>query len=371
MSEMSAQEYRELTSTLRKKLAAALGLPRVPDAVWGYLDRLDYPVDFVTAYPPKQWEGSHEWDELVDVARDRMKEAHSRTTGPGGASEEDLRVSADHAETVLDGAAVLDEYSKQRAETFSEVTAILASRRADVRAFRGEYLDEATLLPPGQADAWLRGAQSEPLTRLREVARRLSKAYRWRQKAAEWFVLTGDAPFVTPLNVQVRNTSATDHPSFLTASYALDNPGFSVNTAEITIVAEPWVDQKLVASAYRQTQRRMLSGKSGRSSRKSLRTLEAIRFAARHIRDTGAVRWSEVKSEWNRAQDNPEHHYQSRGAISQAFKRFLEPQYNSPQFDFEPEPWQQREIAARRKERELLKEAYAKAVRAAPPLYFG
>ncbi len=155
-------------------------------------------------------------------------------------------------------------------------------------------------------------------------------------------MLTGDVPFVKPLSVTVHQNSTAEHPSHLDAPYALSGPTFIVNTAAITIVAEPWVDVKLVARAYRQ-EGQLIGGKSGRNRKKKDRTLDGVRFAARQMRNARAVRWSEITRRWNHHyQKDPKRQYVSRGGLQQAFKRFLQPRYNNPQFVFDLEPWQER-----------------------------
>jgi hypothetical protein len=209
--------------------------------------------------------------------------------------------------------------------------------------------------PEEQADDFLRGASADDLAHLRSVARTLSKAYRWREKAAEWFVLSGHEPFVRPLTTSVHLNHSADYPNYLDAPYALGGPHFFVETADITIVAEPWVDATQVTNAYRRAQKRVLGGKTGRNTKKDSRTLDAVRFTARRIRDSNHIRWSEITADWNQVQERPGCQYLSRGGMAQAFRRFLRPRYNVPQFTFEPEPWQERERDVKEREVERMR----------------
>ncbi len=254
----------------------------------------------------------------------------------------------------------LDAYSARRASTFSDVAAMLAERQASVRAFRSECLRGVEVrLGEEEAGAWLYGnhGSADVRERLHVLAGQLSRAYRWRKDAAAWFVLTGDVPFVKPLNVRVRLNSSANVCSYLDAPYDLEDPHTIVETAEITIVAEPWVDAEAVAKAYRDATRQLRAGgsaaKSGDNRKKNHRTLDAIRFAARHIRESGRIKWPEITARWNAEQNNnPERRYKSRNTLRQALARFLQPRYGSPTFmPYESEPWQrQREAATARKD---------------------
>jgi hypothetical protein len=148
--------------------------------------------------------------------------------------------------------------------------------------------------------------------RLHSLAQKPSGAYRWRLDAAKWFVLTGDVPYVQPLTIRF--------------SYTISNEEHYPNTAEITMTVEPWVDAKDVERVYREVQRQVLSGdnrKGGDNRKKKERTLDAVCFAARRIREGGNESWSELTRRWNRRQKDPGRRYNSRGGLQQAFKRFL------------------------------------------------
>jgi hypothetical protein len=167
-------------------------------------------------------------------------------------------------------------------------------------------------------------------SRLHALAKKLSGAYRWRLDAAKWFVLTGDVPYVQPLTIRFSRT--------------ISNEEHYPNTAEITMIVEPWVNAKDVERAYRDVQRQVrcgANGKGGDNRKKKERTLDAVYFAARQIREGGNESWSELTRCWNRSQKDSRRRYNSRGALQQAFKRFLPPVYNRPTYKpFVPEPWQ-------------------------------
>ena len=236
----------------------------------------------------------------------------------------------------------LDEYSQKRARTFSEVAAALAEGHPEVKEFRAEFLgSEDTRLTEEQAGEMLY-VEDLPLhifDRLHSLAKRLSRAYRWRLDAAKWFVLTGDAPYVQPLTVHF--------------SHNISNEDHYPNTAEITMIVEPWVDAKDVERVYREVQRQVLGGdkrKSADNRKKKKRTLDAVGFAARQIRENGTESWQELTRRWKRSQRDPRRHYKSRGGLRQAFKRFVRPAYNQPIYKpIQPEPWQVQRDKARRR----------------------
>lgn len=358
---------------IRKRLAADLRWDEVPDDVWGYVEKLELPY--------KAWVGgSDEWEELVSEARQYKK--HSATGAPVAWNLPEERRKSPPNEVSVE----LDEDSERRALVFSAVAAMLAGRRASVREFRAKHLGgEDTRLTEEQAAKLLyelepqfvrvngtierraefvlteqiRGNLIQLRADLDRTARRLSKDYRWRYDAAQWFVLTGNAPYVRPLTVKVDLTQATtDDASFRNREYQL-HPAFKSETAEITLVAEPWVDAELVAQAYRSVQRQILGGDNRKKDR---RTLDAVLFAARQIRERGSFSWSELVRAWNDTQRDPGRRYKDRRGLHQAFARFLRPRYNEPRFRrYQPEPWQRHRDAQRDK-------AHAEMERMSPEL---
>lgn len=347
-------QYDAERNDIAERLAALLGREEVPDAVWGALDK-----DGLISAAWREGSGSDEWTELVSEAR-----AHLRASSESPLASNFLPKRTGRRRSRPVAATVeLDDYSQCRADTFSEVAATLAERRASVRAFRAEHLGSVeTRLSEEDAGAWL-NENSEPteaLAHLQVVTKELAGAYRWREKAAEWFILTGDVPFVKPLNAKVRLSSSANVANYLDAPYALPDPHIIVETAEITIVAEPWVDANLVTKAYRDVQRQLLSrdAKGADNRKKHGRTLDAIRFAARHIRQSGRIKWSEITSSWNAEQgDDPGRRYSSRHGLQQAFGKFLRPRYTSPNFaSYEREPWQRQRDDAQELVRQRMTE---------------
>lgn len=222
----------------------------------------------------------------------------------------------------------LDDYSQKRAQVFSELAAALADTHPSVRTFRERFLGaENVRLTQERASQFLyEGHNSErqrtALDELSRLAKRLSRAYRWREDAAEWFILTGQAPYVQPLSVTVSEyVSIEDH---------------YPNTARIALTAEVWVDAKDVERVYRDVQRQVLGGDN---RKKANSTLEAVLFVARQIREHGAEAWSKRVERWNEAQ--PGRRYKSFRELRQVYERFVHPSYKAPKYEpSKREPWQ-------------------------------
>ncbi len=311
------------------RLAKILGRAVLPDDLWGRLVRGTY----VLAVAREKYNGS-EWPELVAAAREFAREKREEAPGTNLPPESRDRKPGDTA------GVRLDDYTRLRAGTFSEVAGALANRRTEVRQFRDIYLGgtEARLTDE-EAGAWVYGdkAPANALEDMREVSRRLSRAFRWRLGDADWFLLTGYVPFVRPISVSVHQNSSRDVPSYLNKDYHLEGPDFMVDTAEIVITAEPWVDAEIVSKAFREVQKQVRGGDNHKLTAK---VLDAARFVGRRL-GTGKVEWAVLRSAWNAAQDDPKRRYQSRDGLYKAVHRFLRPKYNSPVYpEYEPTPWQ-------------------------------
>jgi hypothetical protein len=311
------------------KLAEALGRTTVQDSTWGHLVRLGFVEAAI-----REGHNSTEWDTLVVEAR--KYERDTRAADPGTNLPPDARVRT-APETV---AVRLDEYTVQRAEAFSEVAGTLAARWAAVREFRDVHLGGVEAhLTDEEARRWVyEGVAPRPaLDDLREVSRQLAWAFRWRIGDAQWFVLTGYVPVVRPVSVTVHLNSSRDAPNYLNRRDFLEDSNFMVDTADIVITAEPWVDSRIVSRVFKDVQKQMIGGDN---RKKTTKTLDAVRFVARQL-GTGSVRWEQLKELWNRSQADTTRHYRSRNALWQAFNRFLRPRYEKPKYEpYEPTPWQ-------------------------------
>jgi hypothetical protein len=312
----------------------------VTEAVFGEILELLESRRYLSSYA----RGECSAQDILDAAEE-IKEDYERIASARGAVAQLSPPGREGREVPKEVLVQLDAYSQKRAQVFSEVAAALADRHPGVQEFRTRFLgSEDVRLTEKQASDFLYGehASERPqdlLHDLSRLAKSLSRAYRWREDAAKWFVLTGDAPHVQPLSVVVSDSMGIeDH---------------YPNTAQVTLTVEPWVDAKDVERVYRDVQRQMLGGDN---RKKSGRTLEAVLFVARQIRDHGHEAWSKRLERWNRAR--PEHGYKSFRELRQVWERFVHPSYNPPNYEpQEREPWQ---VERDKRLRRLLEEANAR-----------
>jgi hypothetical protein len=301
----------------RSVLANRLGINEVPDAVWGYVVRLGFVYDAII---------HSDYEELVKEAKARLKglreESPHSSSNPPGCENRIVRAEAEVA---------LSDQTRKRGQVFEEVAAALAADHPDVRRYRNTYVPNC-LLSRDEAGTYLEenGSAVEDLGR---VAEKLTKAYRWREGDAKWFVLTGDIPLVLPLTVTVSETVSIQD--------------FHPNTARIIITSEPWVPVDEIKSVYQVVQRQILGGDC---RPKDDRTLDAVRFVARQMRAYGNEPWTKLTERWNRVQGDPKRRYKSRGGLLQAFERFVHPIYNPVRWrPYKPTPYQAWENEQRHK----------------------
>jgi hypothetical protein len=288
------------------------------------------------------------WQPLVEAAREFSLEAREESPGTN------LPPAGRDRKPPEDVAVGLDDYTRQRAEVFSEVVGVLANMWAAVRRFREIHLSGVeNRLTDAEAAAWLFGGELKPEAKedMREISRRLSRVYRWRTREANWFLLTGYVPFVHPINVSYRLTRHRDVPSYLSKDYQVPGYDFDVGTAEIVITAEPWVDAKVVSQTFKEIQRQMRGGDNRKTTAK---VLDVARFVAQRMKQG---RIAGLQDEWNKT--HPEMRYGSRGGLAKAFGRFLQPGYKSPEFAaYEPTPAHNWEEEHRRRKVEAIKKVF-------------
>ena len=338
------------------KLVKTLGRAVMPPELWGRLIQGGYVLPVV-----REGYDGPEWDELVGAAREFTKEKREEALGTNLPPDRRDRRPRDIAGVRLDG------YTRLRAETFSEVAGALANRRTEVRTYRVLYLGGTeSWLTDDEAGAWIYGreAPTNALEDMWEVSRRLSRAFRWRTDDAHWFLLTGYVPFVQPISVRTRHHSILDVPNYLKRDYHVEGPNLSVDTAEIVITAEPWVDAEIVFRVFREVQKQV---RGGDNRKVTVKVLDAVRFVARRL-GTGKVEWPVLSSAWNTAQDDPTRRYRSRDGLYKAVRRFLQPRYNKPTYpEFEPAPWQVARQAAEARRTSSLSSYELNLASQAPP----
>lgn len=126
------------------------------------------------------------------------------------------------------------------------------------------------------------------LGRLYDVAENLAHHYPWEPSQAAWFVLTDEAPFVSPLSAHI------------------SGPDTYLNYGTITITAAHWLPEKVVSDFYSE-----LKAKRHPAQTTSARRLAVFRFVVE--RSTGVVdphraslqapSWRSLKELWN--QEHP------------------------------------------------------------------
>jgi hypothetical protein len=317
-------------------LAARLGKD-IPEAV---ADNL--PEDLLSA----AYFGDEEehWRDVEDYAL-RLLDAHHHAPGTSVPPGRDAERGAPEKIAVK-----LPEHVTKRAEVLAEVAATICTNYPEVRRFRRKILG-GRLLTNEEARAFLderggpygtnRAARKNTKARKRllegtegpfrtpvemkqllRLAEKLSNYYPWEEGDALWFVLTGHAPPVRPLEVTI------SMPLFAT-------PGSHVpSTARITITAQAWVKAEHAERAFRDAQRQVLGGDP--SSPRDERTLEVVKFVARRIREHGKESWEQRRKAWNET-CRKGWRYKTYRSFGQVYKRFAEQyvyrDYNQPNFD--------------------------------------
>ena len=329
---MDASDYREELEECRKSLAAKLGYEDVPDAVWGYVDKLELPYTAITVSDDESWQELE--SEAREYLRTQRDEAALYAAPPGRSGE---RRAPDEI------AVGISENSSKRAEAFSEVAAALAGNNPHVAGFRRRRLGER-VLNDQEARAFMNN-QGGPygtgtdLRRLQTVAKKLNETYRWPEGDAAWFVLTGHAPQVRPLEVRASVNNTPMHAQRQVIERARGNRparnrpaervrDYHASTARISLTADAWLDAGEVERAFRDAQRQILGGDA---KRRDDRTLEVAKFVARRMRERGEETWRERWKAWNRMHAKEWHYGDYRG-FRQAFERFVHRFYNLPNY---------------------------------------
>jgi hypothetical protein len=187
-----------------------------------------------------------------------------------------------------------------------------------VRLFRRLHLG-GRLLSDSEAVAFvekIRGLLSDGhiWSKLCRLADTLAKTYRWREDDAVWFVLTGSAPQVRSLQMLVSVRESVED--------------YEPDTARITVTADAWVDAKEVERAFRDAQRQVLRGDARPLPD---RTLEAVTFVARRMREHGKEPWSKRWEAWNKTCPR-EWRYSYYNGFRQVFERFIHRRYGWPRY---------------------------------------
>ena len=298
-------------------LAEQLEVEEVPDDLWGHLMKLGLPIDVIAHRDEKSRQ------ELVAAAKDYGKNQRGSSAGLGYDRSQG-------SEAPSEIAVKPSKNASRRAEAFAEVAAVLADNHPHVKRFRRMHLRNR-LLTDEEARAFMDQVcggslpvrhEMKPIARkLWKLAERLSKTYLWREEDAVWFVLTGHAPSVRPLEVRGYITPPR-HMAIGRIPWE-----YHPQTARITITADAWLNAKEVTRAFRDVQRQILDG-SDAAGRTPERTLQVVRFVSQRMRERGEEVWGEVDwgtywRAWNET-CRKDWRYQSERNFKQTYERFLE-----------------------------------------------
>lgn len=267
MKKPTEQARADLREWLREKLQEPD--PGIFDALWETLCEQggdSSPVDDALN-DPEHWRGA-----LVDDAR-RLRRCVRRvgsgfTPGFGG----DRLKSVSPAPAA--GVAVKET---SRAAAFSEYLLWAAENDPQVQAFR-----ESQSPPP-----------------VEQLSRDLAARYHWTNEEAAAFLINGHEPFVSPVNVGVRQSFSSSH----------------VHT-RITLEVEPWVSAKTVEAIYRQEQKPFLRGENRPIHERSLMV---FRFVVRLMRTGRWAGWESAYDAWQR--EHPSESYGNFRILLQTFNR--------------------------------------------------
>jgi hypothetical protein len=141
---------------------------------------------------------------------------------------------------------------------------------------------------------------------LRYASSMLARRYGWKEEDAVWLCLTGEAPKLNPLTINVRFTAG--------------------NPPTTTLTAAPWVSAETIKRNYQKVQGQVLV--KGNHAL-SLRSMAVLRFVEKDIRERSKrLPWRELLVRWN--QEHPEWKYQDYRGLRQTYYRTLNAIVHAP-----------------------------------------
>jgi hypothetical protein len=139
-----------------------------------------------------------------------------------------------------------------------------------------------------------------------------AKLYGWKEEDMLWVLLTGEAPRLNALKVNVRHSVG--------------------NQMTITLTAAPWISADVVKKNFQNVQQQVLT-KDNQAI--PLRSIRVLRFVESVVRRRGKFpTWPELLAQWNK--ENPQWAYKSYRGLRQTYHRTLDKVVHAP-FRF-PEP---------------------------------
>jgi hypothetical protein len=167
------------------------------------------------------------------------------------------------------------------------------------------------------------------LDELRRRSSMLARRHGWKDEDAVWFFLTGEAPKLNPLTVNVRFTAG--------------------NPPTTTLTAAPWVSAETIKKNYQKVQGQVLV--KGNHAL-SLRSIAVLRFVEKDIRERSKrLPWRELLDRWN--QEHPDWRYKDYRGLRQTYYRTLNAIVHAPVRLPESKP----SPRVQRRSREALKRA--------------
>lgn len=317
----------------------------MPDATWDLMVELGYVEDAMERDFDEE-AVQFLLDTILWINDARLSSRGSRKGAGRRAGNEEIEVRVR-----------LDPSTAKRAEVFRDITATLAVEHPGVKSFREDVLDRQ-LLTHERASELLYGQEgpcSSELVRkrLNALGKSLSKAYRWDELDAKWFVLTDHPPPVLPVHT--------------VASINYGGYPFQLHTATVTLVVEPWVSASEVARAYASIQNEMLDPDNNYRV-KSERNLEILRFIVKKRAETIEDRQPNYKTLcklWNR--ENPDQRMEYNRfweAATRTEQAVLRPEYAVPERVYELSPAKSWRVEYHQREAEA---AFKIAKRIGPP----
>lgn len=163
---------------------------------------------------------------------------------------------------------------------------------------------------------WLAVWPGSVLDEVRIVAGYLSRRFPWRPHEATWFLLTGDAPPVSPLS-----TSYSASRGHRVSDQGIVTSGATYHRRVLKIEVEPWVNPKSLLKLFMRHHREGTNFGTKRDERQvTARTLTLVEFVIRHLRQKGG-KVKSLNAAWTA--EYPKWKYRSPSAFETAYERGL------------------------------------------------
>lgn len=139
---------------------------------------------------------------------------------------------------------------------------------------------------------------SSVFDQLRKASNWLSIRFPWERWQAVWFTLTGEAPFVPPIQPGTKGWTSGSDKKPRRGAKARNDERVAYRRNVLTLEVEPWLSTKSLVRIYRAYQREWLGLRNRKTEDKSLALFEFVT-----IREGNGGRrrkWEDLMKEWNR-----------------------------------------------------------------------